>query len=108
MFVQDVIIRGTTAEHEFSISYNADEIRSLYIVYGQNRKTIISRDKSSVQLSDKKIITQLSQEDTLLFVPDKIITIEIKLALTDGQVISNAEYPVCLRVIDSLIEEELL
>jgi hypothetical protein len=34
MFIQDIIIRGTTAVHEFSIPYNADEIRALYIAYG--------------------------------------------------------------------------
>jgi hypothetical protein len=60
MFVQDIIIRGTTAVHDFSISYNANEIKSLYIVYGQNRKAVISRDKSSVQLTDGKITVSLS------------------------------------------------
>lgn len=107
MFVQDVIVRGTTATHEFSVPYNADEIKTLHIAYGQNNKIILSRDKSSAQVSDRNITVSLSQQDTLGFMPEKNIKVEIKLLLNDGQVLSNAEAPVYIRVIDSMIEEEL-
>jgi hypothetical protein len=34
MFVQGIIIRGTTATHEFSTTYSPSEIKELRVVYG--------------------------------------------------------------------------
>ena len=107
MFIQGIIVRGTTAIHEFSTSYSPSDIEELRIVYGQNRRAVIIKDQYAARITKDNITLNLSQEDTLLFTPGKNITVEIKIKLTNGQVVSNAREPIYLAVADSLIEEVL-
>lgn len=100
------IIRGTTPTHEFGIPYNQDIIRDIRVTYGQNNKALFTKDINDCKIENGKVSVSLIQEETFLFVPNKKVTVEIRVLTMDGDVVRN-EDPITLRVIDSMNDEVL-
>lgn len=98
------VIRGTTPTHKFDLPYTPDLIEDLRVIYGQNKKSVFSKIKEDCVIKEGKLIVDLLQEETLLFMPNKTVSIEIKIKLITGKVVRNKE-PIILGVIDSVSDE---
>ena len=107
MFVSGEIIRGTTPKHEFLLPFDEEIIKELRVTYGQNKHIILRKTQDEVEFGDKLISIRLTQEETLLFSTRGSVTVEIKTLLNNGEVISNYDEPILLRVVDCLNEEVL-
>lgn len=99
-----IIIRGTTPEHEFELSYPKETISDVRITYGQNNKALFTKTLKDCTIKEGQLIVALSQEETFLFSARKPLHIEIRIKLIDNRIIGNEE-PIVLRVIDSMNEE---
>lgn len=100
------VTRGTTPKHEFQLPFPVDFIKDLRITYSQKGNVIFSRDKDDCQLEGDILSIQLTQEDTFQLLPNKILEVEIRALLIDGQVVSGGE-PIKLKVIDTINNEVL-
>lgn len=104
--LQGVLICGTTPIHEFEIPYDWEEIQDIRIIYGQGGKTVFTKRKNDCSFLEGKLSLELSQEETFLFVPSKILDIEIRVKLTSGNIVQTDE-PIRLRV-QSTMDKEVM
>lgn len=104
MMLQGTIIRGTTPRHEFELPYPLELVEDIRISYGQKKKAIFIKQMEECDIQEGIIAVTLTQEETLSFVPGKLVGIEIRIKLFDGQVVRSEE-PICLRVLDTFDEE---
>lgn len=104
--IQGIMIRGTTPKHDFSMPYSVDEVEDIRITYGQNNKTVLTKIKKDCSIEKDIISLRLTQQDTLSFIPNKNIYIEIRILLSNNQVVQTEE-PIVLRVINTMNTEVL-
>lgn len=102
--IHGLVIRGTTPEHEFELPYPVELVEDIRVVYGQNGKALFTKGLGECEISDGKITVSLIQEETFLFVPNKLLNIEVRIKLTNGKVVRTEE-PITLKVIDSMSDE---
>lgn len=102
--VQGIVIRGTTAKHEFDLTQPVELVDDIRVIYGQKGKALFTKTWPDCQIVNKKIIVSLLQEETLLLNPNKLLNAEIIIKLKDGQVVGNP-YPITFRVVGSMNEE---
>lgn len=102
--IQGTIIRGTTPKHVFDLPYPREEISNIRIIYGQNGKSLFVKLGKDCSFLDKKVEVSLSQEDTYLMKPNKILDVEIKIKLVNNNVV-RPEEPIHYRVLDSMDAE---
>ena len=100
------VTRGTTPKHEFELPFPASFVKDLRITYSQKGNVIFSRTLDDCQLVDNILSIQLTQEDTFQLSHNKLLEIEIRALLIDGQVVSGGE-PIKLKVIDTINNEVL-
>jgi hypothetical protein len=102
--LQGMVIRGTTPKHEFDLPYPLETVKDLRITYGQGKKIIFVKDINDCTVTEGKITLYLTQEETLSFIPNKRLYIEVRIQLIDNQIV-QAEEPIALRVVDTMNEE---
>lgn len=118
--IKDVIFRGTTTTHSFTIPLNKDEIEEVVIIYVQGIETKVERKMSSitelaavtdeVEDDDKcTLVVNLTRDETLSFKPTYSID-PVKIQLTifqnGGNVITSDIYR--MRVEDTLYESAVM
>lgn len=91
------MIRGTTPKHLFSeLPFAADDVKQIWITYFQNGKDVLTKDITSVELTDdpesetSTAAVQLSQQDTLLFTGGSA-TIQLRVLLNDDTALASNE-----------------
>ena len=102
--LQGTIIRGTTPTHEFDLPYPQELIENIRIVYGQNKKAVVTKTEYDCVVKEGKISVDLIQEETFLFSPRRTVEIEIRIKFKDGKVVRTEE-PIILKVVDSMSDE---
>lgn len=102
--LQGIVIRGTTPEHEFYVPYSRDMIKDIRITYAQNKKAVFVKKIYDCRFENEKVYIDLSQAETLMFVPNRHLEIEIKILLLNNKVVMSEE-PILLRVVDTLNDE---
>lgn len=78
---------GTTPTHTFGLPISTDKIAALRITYEDSGKIVLQKEKDDCELIGSKVITKLSQEETLRFGSNKIIRIQLKVKTTGGDVL---------------------
>lgn len=108
--LQGTIIRGTTPIHDFELPYPKELIKDLRVTYGQDNQAVVAKSLIDCDISkidnsiNSKLSIQLTQEETLMFLPRKNVSIEMRIWMTDNNVIRNEE-TIELRVVDTMNEE---
>jgi hypothetical protein len=82
--LQGTIIRGTTPTHDFGLPYPKELIKDIRLAYVQNKKVVFVKQKSDCHIQDETLSVVLTQEETLSFVPNEVVGIEIRIKLNDG------------------------
>lgn len=104
------MVRGGTHLHSFFIPFDFEEIRDIYISYGQQDKVILTKSTNDCVYNetDKCIQTQLSQADTLSFLKpgmnalaeESLVLIQIRVILNNN--VAYVSYPIKERLFDVL------
>ena len=102
--LQGIVVRGTTPEHEFDVPYSLEMIKDVRVTYAQGKKTVFTKKLYNCRIENGKVYIALTQEETLMFVPNKPLEIELKILLFNNKVVVSEE-PILLRVVDTLNEE---
>lgn len=83
------MIRGTTPKLIFSLPFNINTLKNLFITFNQNNKTILEKTLDDCELKGNKIVLSLSQEETLTFNSKENIKIQLKAKTIDEDVIAS-------------------
>lgn len=83
------MIRGTTPEHIIKPPVAASLIKSVRFTYEQDGNTIVEKTEADCTITDESITVQLTQEDTLRFEENKIISAQVRILTTAGEVFAS-------------------
>ena len=99
--------RGTTPTLTFKTNFNLDTIINLTIVFKQGGEIKLKKylEDCEVDTENKNISVTLSETETIEFIPNKDLHIQIRIRFEDGTVISSK---VMTSYIDDILEEDIL
>ena len=78
--------QGTTPTHTFTTDYDCSGAELIYITYCQNDETVLEIDSTSGRITAdaESISVKLTQEETLLFSPDRAVLMQIRAKMPGG------------------------
>ena len=99
--------RGTTPTLTFKANFDLDTIINLTIVFKQGGEIKLKKylEDCEVDTENKNISVTLSEDETIEFIPNKDLHIQIRIRFEDGTVISSK---VMTSYIDDILEEDIL
>ena len=99
--------RGTTPTLTFKTNFNLDTIINLTIVFKQGGEIKLKKylENCEVNTENKSISVILSETETIEFIPNKDLHIQIRIRFKDGTVISSKVITI---YIDDILEENIL
>lgn len=74
--------RGSTPTNTFTVDIDLTGA-TVFINYEQNGKVVLEKTGDDLTISETSIVLSLSQEDTLLFKPGKVL-IQVRYVFPDG------------------------
>lgn len=83
------IRQGTTPTHTFTVEMDASDFKTVHIAYAQCNEVLFIRRDSDITLQGHAIITTLTQEETLMIDPDKIVAIQIRAVTYAGEAFTS-------------------
>lgn len=75
--------RGTTSKHVFRTNVDLTEA-TVFVTYQQGKSVIIEKTGNDLDVQPRKVIVNLTQEDTLSFAANINATVQIRYILADG------------------------
>lgn len=81
--------RGTTPTHVFNTDIDLSEASVIWLTYKQNGNVLFTKEMPDMTITEDSISVELSQEETLQFVPDKTVKIQIRARFADGSAIAS-------------------
>lgn len=78
------MIRGTTPVHTFALPVDESMIEKLRVIYAQNEKPIITKEKADCAIDGYTVRLTLSQEDTLKLNCNFPVEIYVRVVTKDG------------------------
>lgn len=97
--------RGTTPTHTFYLPFDAAVVSKVRIIYAQNDEEVFTKETADCTLSDMKVVTKLTQEETLSLDQRKNVQIQLRVITTDGDALASN---VITKGVLELLEDEVL
>lgn len=82
-------MRGTTPTHTFTLPISAEGFKNLSIVYAQNDKVIVRKEKKDCNIEGTEIVTRLTQKETLRFDDKEKVEIQIRCLTYDDDALKT-------------------
>ena len=98
------MFRATTPTHIFALPFDTSQLKEIRVTYAQGGETILSKTEADCTLNGKEIRIQLTQEETLLFKPERVY-IQLRVLTTDGNVMASN---IATVYADNCLDEEVL
>ena len=99
------MFKGTTPTHIFEIPIDISLIQEVKITYSQEGEEILVKRLADCTLSDGKVSTRLTQEDTFKFDSSFGVSIQIRILTVNGDaLISN----VITKSVGECLDDEVL
>lgn len=99
------MVQGSSPTHVFDLSIDTSKISKLRVTYAQNCTTILEKTESEVTMSDSIIKVRLTQQETLQFIANYPVSIQIKLLTTNGVVMVSQ---IMTDQVESALNKEIL
>lgn len=99
------MIQGTTPTHVFQLSIDTGIIQQLRITYTQCGKPVIEATEADVDMDGQEIRYRLTQEDTLKFDPKAHAELQLKVRISDGNVLASRVMKI---PVDRILNTEVL
>lgn len=99
------MIRGTTPTHIFELPYEVAQFKDVEVTYAQHGEVVLTKRLADCTADVKKLIVELSQEETLAFNSAELIQIQLRLLTEGGKVFGSS---VTLHDINKLLSTEVL
>lgn len=99
------IRQGTTPTHTFTIPFDTSLLKTVHIAYAQCDEVLFVKSDDDITLDGNKIITTLTQEETLRLDPTKVVAIQIRCLTYKGDAPAS---DIMLVSVDKCLEKEVL
>jgi len=96
--------RGTTCKHTFRTNVDLTNA-TVFVTYQQGKSIILEKTNDELEIQARKIIVNLTQEDTLSFAANSTVTIQMRYILADGT--ADASNKVTINVQDIIKDGEI-
>lgn len=96
--------RGTTCKHTFRTNVDLTNA-TIYVSYMQNKSIVIEKTNCDLIIQQRKIIVNLTQEDTLSFKAGQTVSCQVRYILEDGT--ADASNIITISVQDVLKDGEI-
>ena len=83
------MIRGTTPTHIFTLPFDTSKISSARVTYAQGEQVVLTKETGACAFDGDTITVRLTQEETLLFSCKKMVEIQLRVRLLDGETMST-------------------
>jgi hypothetical protein len=100
-----VMIKGTTPTHTFNVPLSAENIKKVKITYEQDGTKVLTKRENDCDIEDCKVTVRLTQEETLKFNHEKLVSIQIRLLSTADDALTS--YPFLINATECLDNEVL-
>ncbi len=97
--------RLTTPEHRFVLELDQSIIKKIKITYAQEDEIILEKNLDDVKFKENTAIIKLSQEETKLFSPDKMVKIQIRVLTTGNDALAS---DIMNKYIDDVLDDEVI
>lgn len=81
--------RGTTPTHTFTIPFDAEQIKSVRVVYAQTGQVVLAKETEACTLNGNTVTLKLTQEESLRFHDMKNVEIQLRVLLHDGNALTS-------------------
>jgi hypothetical protein len=96
--------RGTTCRHTFRTNVDLTNA-TIFVTYQQGKSTILEKTGNDLTVQARKVIVNLTQEDTLSFTPNTNVVVQLRYIMEDGT--ADASNTIAISVQDVLKEGEI-
>lgn len=96
--------RGTTCRHTFRTNVDLTNA-TIFVTYQQGKSTILEKTGNDLTVQARKVIVNLTQEDTLSFTPNTNVVVQLRYIMEDGT--ADASNTITISVQDILKEGEI-
>lgn len=83
------IRQGTTPTHTFTVPMDTSNFKTVHIAYAQCNEVLFIRQDTDITLNGHTISTTLTQEETLMIDPDKVVAIQIRVVTYAGNALAS-------------------
>lgn len=90
--LQGIFMQGTTPSQYFELPFPTSLLEKVSVTYRQKKKVILIKRTEDCVLQDNYVIVPLTQEDTLMFNPNYIVEVQVKVKTLNGEVMGCDEY----------------
>lgn len=90
--LQGVFMQGTTPKQYFELPFSTSLLEKVSVTYRQKERNVLVKRTEDCIYEDNYIIVPLTQEDTLLFNPNHVVEVQIKVKALNGEVMGCDEY----------------
>ena len=97
--------RGTTPTHIFDVDIDTSLIKEAKITYTQDDKIILEKRVNDCEITQGRIKTKLTQEETLKFDCTKFVYIQIRALMINGDCLAT---DVIMASVDKCLDNEVL
>lgn len=97
--------RGTTPTLTFKANFDLDTITNLIIVFKQGEKVKLEKyfQDCQIDIENKNISIKLSEDETMEFIPNKDLHIQMRIRFEDGTITSSK---VMTNYVNDILEED--
>lgn len=100
------MFRATTPTHIFALPFDTSSLQKVQVTYTNEEKDIIlQKTGEDCVLDGKDIKVELTQEETLLFEPERRVLIQLRVLTKSGKAMASSIYRKLAR--ECLCEEVL-
>ena len=99
--------RGTTPTLTFKANFDLNTIKNLIIVFKQGEKVKLEKyfQDCKIDIENKNISVKLSEDETMEFIPNKDLHIQMRIRFEDGTITSSK---VMTNYVDDILEEDIV
>lgn len=97
--------RGTTPTHIFKLPFDVSEVKAVRIIYSQDDKEVLIKEKDDLTIDGTTATVILTQEETLKFHCNGYIEIQVRI-LTDGDIAMASK--IIKLLVETCLEDEVL
>lgn len=99
--------RGTTPTLTFKANFDLNTVKNLIIVFKQGERVKLEKyfQDCKIDFENKNISVKLSEDETMEFIPNKDLHIQMRIRFEDGTITSSK---VMTNYVDDILEEDIV
>ena len=83
------MIRLTTPTHKFGLPISPDTLEKIKVIYAQNDKIVLTKEKTDMSFEDNKVFVPLTQEETKMFNARFLVQIQMRALTYNGKALAS-------------------